>query len=84
MKAFTENWPLNENKYLPGKSFETKRFVNVLIRARDGGSILREEVLKEIQVLNQWISNNISVPTDDGRFNLTYQVLKKNAFFASC
>ncbi|EPB75144.1 hypothetical protein ANCCEY_05770 [Ancylostoma ceylanicum] len=75
LRSFSENWPLNENKFLPGKSFETKRFVNVLIRARDGGSILREEVLKEIQVLNQWISNNISVPTDDGRFNLTYQDL---------
>ncbi|VDK54807.1 unnamed protein product, partial [Cylicostephanus goldi] len=75
LKSFSENWPLNENKFLPGKSFETKRFVNVLIRARDGGSILREEVLKEIQVLNRWISNNISVPTDDGRFNLTYQDL---------
>uniref|UniRef100_A0A0K0DPR1 SSD domain-containing protein n=1 Tax=Angiostrongylus cantonensis TaxID=6313 RepID=A0A0K0DPR1_ANGCA len=75
LKIFSENWPLNENKFLPGKSFETKRFINVLIRARDGGSILREEVLKEIQVLNQWISNNISVSTDDGRFNLTYQDL---------
>ncbi|VDM54575.1 unnamed protein product [Angiostrongylus costaricensis] len=75
LRIFSENWPLNENKFLPGKSFETKRFINVLIRARDGGSILREEVLKEIQVLNQWISNNISVSTDDGRFNLTYQDL---------
>ncbi|KJH47116.1 patched family protein [Dictyocaulus viviparus] len=75
LKTFSEKWPLDENKFLPGKSFETKRFVNVLIRARDGGSILREEVLKEIKVLNQWISNNISVPTDDGQFNLTYQDL---------
>lgn len=74
LNFFSKNWPLNENKFLPGRSFEIKRFVNVLIHAHDGGTILRDELLKEIQVLNDWISNNISVPTDDGRFNLTFQV----------
>ena len=71
---FNENWPLDENKFLPGKSFETKRFVNILIRAKDDGSIMRDNVLQEIQILNNWIMNNISVPTDDMKFNLTYQV----------
>ncbi|VDP41539.1 unnamed protein product [Heligmosomoides polygyrus] len=75
LNFFSKNWPLNENKFLPGRSFEIKRFVNVLIHAHDGGTILRDELLKEIQVLNDWISNNISVPTDDGRFNLTFQDL---------
>lgn len=47
---FNDNWPLDENKFLPGKSFETKRFINILIRAKDGGSILRETILEEIDV----------------------------------
>uniref|UniRef100_A0A1I7WVS1 Transmembrane protein n=1 Tax=Heterorhabditis bacteriophora TaxID=37862 RepID=A0A1I7WVS1_HETBA len=73
LNVFSDNWPLNENKFLPGKSFETKRFINILVRAKDGGSVIRENVLKEIQILNQWITNNISIPTVDGNFNLTYQ-----------
>ncbi|CAJ0933790.1 unnamed protein product, partial [Mesorhabditis belari] len=75
LKIFTDNWPLNENKFLPGKSFETKRFINVLIKAKDGGNILRDPILKEIKVLNGWIMNNISVPTYDGKFELSYQDL---------
>ncbi|CAJ0582992.1 unnamed protein product, partial [Mesorhabditis spiculigera] len=75
LKIFTDNWPLDENKFLPGKSFETKRFINVLIQSKDGGDVMREDVLKEIKVLNNWLMNNISVPTIDGKFNLTYQDL---------
>ncbi|CAA93751.2 SSD domain-containing protein [Caenorhabditis elegans] len=75
ISVFNENWPLDENKFLPGKSFEAKRFVNILIRAKDGGSIMRDNVLHEIEILNQWIMNNISIPTDDLKFNLTYQDL---------
>lgn len=71
---FSDNWPLDENKFLPGKSFEMKRFINVLVKSKDGGNVLREPILKEIKTLNEWIMNNISVPTDDGKFNLTYQV----------
>ncbi|EGT40756.1 CBN-DAF-6 protein [Caenorhabditis brenneri] len=78
INVFNENWPLDENKFLPGKSFETKRFVNILIRAKDGGSIMRDNVLQEIEILNQWIMYNISVPTDDMKYNLTYQELCMN------
>uniref|UniRef100_A0AAF5RTD2 SSD domain-containing protein n=1 Tax=Wuchereria bancrofti TaxID=6293 RepID=A0AAF5RTD2_WUCBA len=73
--TFASLWPLNENKFLPGKSFEMKRFINILIKAKDGGNLLREEILNEIQRLNQWIMFNISIPTTDGKYNLTYQDL---------
>ncbi|VIO87326.1 conserved hypothetical protein [Brugia malayi] len=73
--TFASLWPLNENKFLPGKSFEMKRFINVLVKAKDGGNLLREEILDEIQGLNQWIMFNISIPTTDGKYNLTYQDL---------
>ncbi|GMT37681.1 hypothetical protein PFISCL1PPCAC_28978, partial [Pristionchus fissidentatus] len=73
LQTFSDTWPLKETKFLPGKSFETKRFINVLIKAKDGGNILREPILKEIQMLNQWLMYNISTPTDDRKFNLTYQ-----------
>lgn len=64
---------MNENKFLPGKSFEMKRFINVLVKAKDGGNLLRKQILDEIQGLNQWIMFNISIPTVDGKYNLTYQ-----------
>lgn len=51
-----------------------KRFINVLIRAKDGGNLLRKQILDEIQGLNQWIMYNITIPTADGKYNLTYQV----------
>uniref|UniRef100_A0A915PRL7 SSD domain-containing protein n=1 Tax=Setaria digitata TaxID=48799 RepID=A0A915PRL7_9BILA len=73
--TFASLWPLNENKFLPGKSFEMKRFINVLVKAKDGGNLLRNEVLDEIQALNQWIMFNISIPTSDSKYNLTYQDL---------
>ncbi|VDM91874.1 unnamed protein product [Litomosoides sigmodontis] len=73
--TFASLWPLNENKFLPGKSFEMKRFINVLIKAKDGGNLLRKQILDEIQELNQWIMYNITVPTTDGQYNLTYQDL---------
>jgi hypothetical protein len=49
LSVFTSNWPLEENKFLAGKSFESKRFVNVLIKSKDHGSVLRPEILDEIQ-----------------------------------
>ncbi|CEF70744.1 Sterol-sensing domain and Patched family-containing protein [Strongyloides ratti] len=78
LKAFTELWPMNENKFIAGKSFEMKRFVNVLIRCKDHGDILRPFILDEIELLNQFIMNNISVKTIDQQFNLTYQDLCLN------
>uniref|UniRef100_A0A0M3HPH2 SSD domain-containing protein n=1 Tax=Ascaris lumbricoides TaxID=6252 RepID=A0A0M3HPH2_ASCLU len=76
--VFSTIWPLNENRFLPGKSFETKRFVNILVKAKDGGDILRESVLEEIELLNQWIMYNITIPTADGKFHLSYQDLCLN------
>ena len=73
--VFTHNWPLEENRFLPGKSFEPRRFVNVLVKAKDGGNVLRPHVLDEIQFLNTLIMQNVSVPTYDRKFNLTYQDL---------
>lgn len=66
---------MDENKFLPGKSFESKRFVNVLIKAKDHGSVLRPHILDEIQLLNKLIMENVTVPTYDGKFNLSYQDL---------
>jgi hypothetical protein len=60
---------------LPGKSFESKRFVNVLVKAKDHGSVLRPHILDEITLLNTLIMQNVTIPTYDGKFNLTYQDL---------
>ncbi|VDM42575.1 unnamed protein product [Toxocara canis] len=78
LSVFSTLWPLNENRFLPGKSFETNRFVNVLVKAKDGGDILRENILDEIEILNQWIMNNITIPTEDAKFILSYQDLCLN------
>jgi len=86
--TFSRLWPLDENKFIAGKSFETKRFVNILCKAKDGkksfslkiknlilgGNVLQPEILDEIDLLNRFISENITVPTTDGRFQLSYQV----------
>lgn len=46
-----------------------------MCKAKDGGNILRPEILDEIELLNNFIMFNISVPTYDGKYNLTYQDL---------
>ena len=76
--TFARLWPLKENEFIPGKSFEMNRFVNILIKAADGGSIFRNQILDEIERLNQFIMFNISIPTLDKEFNLTYQDLCLN------
>uniref|UniRef100_A0A7E4WBE9 SSD domain-containing protein n=1 Tax=Panagrellus redivivus TaxID=6233 RepID=A0A7E4WBE9_PANRE len=73
--TFAKLWPLTDNEFLPGKSFEMKRFVNILCKSADGGNIFRPHILDEIERLNQHIIQNITVPTDDGKYNLTYQDL---------
>uniref|UniRef100_A0A0N5ASY9 SSD domain-containing protein n=1 Tax=Syphacia muris TaxID=451379 RepID=A0A0N5ASY9_9BILA len=74
-KILQELWPLNENKFVPGKSFEMKRSVFVLVRAKDGGDVLRPHVLDEAEILNQWILNNITVETAHHKYLLNYQDL---------
>uniref|UniRef100_A0AC35U7U8 G_PROTEIN_RECEP_F1_2 domain-containing protein n=1 Tax=Rhabditophanes sp. KR3021 TaxID=114890 RepID=A0AC35U7U8_9BILA len=78
LKAFTDIWPMNENKFIAGKSFEMKRFVNILIKSKDNGDVLRPQILDEIELLNQFIMNNISVKTNDAQYTLTYQDLCLN------
>jgi predicted RND superfamily exporter protein len=75
LKTLTDLWPLQQDKFLPGKSFEMKRFVNVLATAKDGGDILRPEMIQAIEELNKFIMYNITVPTTDGKFDLSYQDL---------
>lgn len=36
---------------------------------------MRPEILDEIELLNRFLMENITVPTYDGRFNLSYQDL---------
>jgi len=55
------------------KASPVKLSLPYTLKAKDGGSILRPAVLDEIELLNQFIMHNISVPTDDAKYNLTYQ-----------
>lgn len=70
-------WPLNDNKFLPGKSFEIKRIIDILIRAADHGDILRTDILEEIEELNKWIMLNITIPSAKEDIILSYQVRLK-------
>lgn len=67
-------WPLNENKFLLGKTFEAKRGVFILVKAKDGGDVLRPHILDEAELLNQWVLNNITIETSNHKFLLNYQV----------
>uniref|UniRef100_A0A914XTT4 SSD domain-containing protein n=1 Tax=Plectus sambesii TaxID=2011161 RepID=A0A914XTT4_9BILA len=75
IKTLTDLWPLQQDKFIIGKSFEMKRYVNVLATAKDGGDILRPEMLAAIEELNQYLMYNITVPTADGKYDLSYQDL---------
>lgn len=77
------------DKFVAGKTFEVRRWLDILVYANDGGDLLRHEwitvskmafimvqrpLIQKIADLDDMITNNISIEHEQYAFPLTYPV----------
>ncbi|CAI2354512.1 unnamed protein product [Caenorhabditis sp. 36 PRJEB53466] len=71
--VLTEHWPLDEEKFWPGKSYDLRGYVDVIAAGRvhpDYGrpNILNIRYLDEVARINDYIIHNLTLPVDiDGK-----------------
>lgn len=73
--CIAEHWPLDFNRYLPGKSSQVKRWIEVLIVAKDNGNLLRSEYIEEAFRAGEFILNNLTVKGLDDNTKIGYEQL---------
>lgn len=82
-KTFAEHFPLNQDDYVPGQSFEVGHWLFIIILAKDdkNSNLLRKDVLDAIESLNQYILYNHTVAGYDGLGDVNYTriCLKSNS-----
>lgn len=65
----TEHWPLDEEKFWPGKSYDLHGYVDVIAAGRihpDYGrpNILNIRYLDEVARINDYIIHNLTIPVE--------------------
>ncbi|KAK5975582.1 hypothetical protein GCK32_018849, partial [Trichostrongylus colubriformis] len=71
--VLSQHWPLDEQRFWPGKSYDLKGFVDIIVAGREHPqygrpNILTLKYLDEVARINQYIIHNITVPVDiDGK-----------------
>lgn len=73
--VINEQFPLKQNNYIPGKFFQVKNWIDVAVKARDHGNLLRPEYIDALNEFNDYLMFKFTVRTYDNKFNLTYQDL---------
>ncbi|VDO67777.1 unnamed protein product [Haemonchus placei] len=69
----SEHWPLDEQRFWPGKSYDLKGYMDIIVAGKEHPrygrpNILTLQYLDEVARINQYIIHNITVPVDiDGK-----------------
>lgn len=76
-RTFAERFPLNEENFLPGQSFEVEHYVYAVVsgNGQSNENILRNDILDEIIQLNNDVLNTLNVSSSDGQSLLFYRAL---------
>uniref|UniRef100_A0A915PIT1 SSD domain-containing protein n=1 Tax=Setaria digitata TaxID=48799 RepID=A0A915PIT1_9BILA len=76
-KVLSEHWPLNEQEFWPGKSYDYSGYVDIIAAGKKHHKFGRPNMLvikylDELERINQYIIHNITIPVAHN--NATYQV----------
>lgn len=76
-KVLSEHWPLNEQEFWPGKSYDYNGYVDIIAAGKKHDrfgrpNMLLIEYLDELERINQFIIHNITIPVIHN--NIAYEV----------
>uniref|UniRef100_A0A915K9B5 SSD domain-containing protein n=1 Tax=Romanomermis culicivorax TaxID=13658 RepID=A0A915K9B5_ROMCU len=73
--TFKEHFPLDENNHVVGQSFEVKRWIHLIATGHgpENKNLLRKDILTEIEDLNDYILNKLTVLSFDGMYKFFYR-----------
>lgn len=74
-RTFDEQFPLVQDNYVPGQSFELKHFFYVIITGKHSNNtnLLRNDILDQLISLNNFILNDLTIDGYDGVPNINYK-----------
>jgi hypothetical protein len=53
---------MSVDRFSPGLYFDYNEYIDIIVTAKDGGNVFRRDLLALINVVNDYITNEISVP----------------------
>jgi len=62
MSNINEHFPMSANRFHPDLYFDYKEWIDVIVMAKDGGSVLRHTIIDSLIPMNEYIVNELSVP----------------------
>uniref|UniRef100_A0A914Q8J8 Uncharacterized protein n=1 Tax=Panagrolaimus davidi TaxID=227884 RepID=A0A914Q8J8_9BILA len=75
----TENWPLNEQHFWPGKSYDFPGYIDIIAAAKydeefGRPNMLVSKYINELDRINKYIIHNLSIPIEHNgqKFNVHY------------
>uniref|UniRef100_A0A5S6QRE5 SSD domain-containing protein n=1 Tax=Trichuris muris TaxID=70415 RepID=A0A5S6QRE5_TRIMR len=69
------HWPLVQDAFIPGKFFAAKHWIQVVVMARDGGNVLRMEILNATEQINEIIMDKLTVWSEFKNRTVNYRDL---------
>ncbi|KFD58415.1 hypothetical protein M513_00641 [Trichuris suis] len=73
--VINSHWPLVQNAFIPGKFFGSKHWIQVVVNAKDGGNILRKEILNATEQFNELVMDQLSVWSEFKNRTINYRDL---------
>jgi hypothetical protein len=61
MANINEHFPMSANRFHPDLYFDYKEWIDVIVMAKDGGNVLRHEIIDSLIVMNEYIVSELSV-----------------------
>jgi len=76
-RTFTEHFPIDEENFVAGQSFDVKHYVHVIVTGNGdkNQNLMRRDLLDEVVSLNNFLLNTLNVTSYDGQAVLFYRLI---------
>ncbi|KRY40354.1 Patched domain-containing protein 3 [Trichinella spiralis] len=81
--VINDQFPLVQNRFIPGKFFSAKHWIQLVIRPKDGKTVLRPEILNATSQLNEFILDRFQIFSTSRNQTVGYKDLCLT-WFGSC